>query len=256
MILIDTHTHLYVEEFSNDIENVIRRAEAEGVQKFYLPAIDSSETANMLAIEEKFPGKCFPMTGLHPCSVKENYKEELAKVEAMLQQRKFAAIGESGLDFYWDKTFTKEQYESLNIQAGWALQYDLPLVLHTRDAMQETIDVIKTYKGKGLRGIFHCFGGTVENAKEIIDQNFLLGIGGVVTYKNSGLAEVLNDIDLKHIVLETDSPYLTPVPFRGKRNESSYLKYIAQKLAEIKNVTIEEVAEQTTSNAENIFGNR
>ncbi len=256
MVLIDTHTHLYVEEFSNDIENVIRRAKAEGVQKFYLPAIDSSETANMLALEKEFPGKCFPMTGLHPCSVKENYKEELAKVETMLLQRKFSAIGESGLDFYWDKTFTKEQYESLNIQAGWALQYDLPLVLHTRDAMQEAIDVIKTYKGKGLRGIFHCFGGTVENAKEIIDQNFLLGIGGVVTYKNSGLAEVLKDIDLKHIVLETDSPYLTPVPFRGKRNESSYLKYIAQKLAEIKKVTVEEVAEQTTSNAENIFGNK
>ncbi len=253
MNLIDTHTHLYLNEFSEDIEDVIRRAEAEGVQKFYLPAIDSSETSNMLALEKKFPGRCFPMTGLHPCSVKENYKEELDKVERMLQERKFAAIGESGLDFYWDKTFTKEQYESLNIQAGWALQYDLPLVLHTRDAMQETIDVIKTYKGKGLRGIFHCFGGTVENAKEIIAQNFLLGIGGVITYKNSGLAEVLKDIDLKHIVLETDSPYLTPVPFRGKRNESSYLKYIAQKLAEIKNITVEEVAEQTTRNAENIF---
>ncbi|MEP7230770.1 MAG: TatD family hydrolase [Ginsengibacter sp.] len=256
MILVDTHTHLYVEEFSNDIEDVIRRAKAEGVQKFYLPAIDSFATANMLALEKKFPGKCFPMTGLHPCSVKENYKEELAKVENMLLQRKFSAIGESGLDFYWDKTFTKEQYESLNIQAGWALQYDLPLVLHTRDAMQETIDVIKTYKGRGLRGIFHCFGGTVENAKEIIDQNFLLGIGGVVTYKNSGLTEVLKDIDLKYIVLETDSPYLAPVPFRGKRNESSYLKFIAQKLAEIKKVTVEEVAEQTTSNAENIFGNK
>ncbi|MEP7253948.1 MAG: TatD family hydrolase [Ginsengibacter sp.] len=255
MKLIDTHTHLYLEEFKADIEDVIRRAENEGVQKFYLPAIDSSETANMLALEKKFPDKCMPMTGLHPCSVKENFREEIDKVEEMLRQRNFAAIGESGLDFYWDKTFTKEQYESLHIHAGWALQYGLPLVLHTRDAMQETIDVIKTYKTKGLRGIFHCFGGTLEHAKEIIDSNFLIGIGGVVTYKNSGLSDVLKEVDLKYIVLETDAPYLTPVPFRGKRNESSYLKYIAQKIADIKNIPVEEVAEQTTKNAEEIFKN-
>ena len=151
-----------------------------------------------------------------------------------MAERKFAAIGETGLDFYWDKTFIKEQYESLNMQAQWALQYNIPLVLHTRDAMQETIDVIKSYNGQGLTGIFHCFGGTLQNAKDIIDQNFYLGIGGVITYKNSGLAEIIKDIDLKYIVLETDAPYLTPVPYRGKRNESSYLKYIAQKIAGIK----------------------
>ena len=253
MKLIDTHTHLYLKEFNADIDEVIQRAEAEGVIKFFLPAIDSTETNAILDLEKKFPGKCMAMMGLHPCSVKENYKEELDKVSQMLQQRKFAGIGETGLDFYWDTSFVKEQYESLHIQAGWALKYNLPLILHTRNAMQETIDVIKSYNGKGLRGIFHCFGGTLQNANDIIDQGFFLGIGGVITYKNSGLAEIIKDIDLAHIVLETDAPYLTPLPFRGKRNESSYLKYIVQKIAEVKNITSEEVAIQTSINAENIF---
>lgn len=256
MKLIDTHTHLYLKEFAADIEAVIQRAEAEGVYKFYLPAIDSTETDAMLELEKKFPGKCMSMAGLHPCSVKKNYKEELIKVEQMLLQRKFASIGETGLDFYWDTSFMKEQYESLHMQAGWALQYNLPLVLHTRNAMQETIDVIKQYNGKGLKGIFHCFSGTLQNAKDIIDQGFFLGIGGVITYKNSGLAEVIKEVDMEHIVLETDAPYLTPVPFRGKRNESSYLKYIVQKIAEIKNISIEEVARQTTKNAEKIFAEK
>lgn len=252
--MIDTHTHLYVKEFSDDLIDVIKRAENEGVQKFYLPAIDSSEINAMFSLENQFPGKCIAMAGLHPCSVKEIFREELAIVEKLLSERKFAAIGETGLDFYWDKTFTKEQYESLQIQAEWALQYQIPLVLHTRDAMQETIDVIASYKGKGLKGIFHCFSGTLQNAKDIIDLGFLLGIGGVITYKNSGLAEIIKEIDLDYIVLETDAPYLTPVPFRGKRNESSYLKYIAQKIADIKNIFVEEVAEQTTKNAVKIFG--
>jgi len=253
MKMIDTHTHLYVEEFNADIDDIIARAEIEGVNKFFLPAIDSTETNAMFELEKKFPNKCIAMAGLHPCSVKENYKDELNKVGELLMQRSFAAIGETGLDFYWDQTFVKEQYESLNIQAEWALHYNIPLVLHTRNAMQETIDVIKSYNGKGLTGIYHCFGGTLQNAREIIDQNFLLGIGGVVTYKNSGLAAILKDIDLQYIVLETDAPYLSPVPFRGKRNESSYLKYIAQKIAEVKNISVEEVAEQTTKNAEKIF---
>jgi TatD DNase family protein len=253
MKLVDTHTHLYLKEFSGDIEAVIKRAKNENVTKFFLPAIDSGETAAMFALENKFPGECFPMAGLHPCSVKENYKNELALVEKLLSERKFAAVGEAGLDFYWDKTFIKEQYESLRTQAEWSIVYGLPLVLHTRDAMQETIDVIKEYNGRGLTGIFHCFGGTPENAKDIIVQNFYLGIGGVVTYKNSGLSEVVKEIDLKYIVLETDAPYLTPVPFRGKRNESSYLKYIAQKIADIKNISVGQVAEQTTANAEKIF---
>ena len=253
MKLIDTHTHLYVREFREDIDSVVERAINEGVEKFYLPAIDSSENDALLELEKKFPGKMYAMAGLHPCSVKENYKEELAAIEQQLSQREFAAIGETGLDFYWDTTFTKQQYESLHTQAEWAIQYKLPLVLHTRNAIQETIDVIKEYKETGLTGIFHCFSGTVSNAKEIIESGFLLGIGGVVTFKNSGLAEVIKDIDLKYLVLETDAPYLTPSPYRGKRNESGYLKYIVQKIAETKDLTVEEVAAQTTKNADDIF---
>ncbi|MEO8963021.1 MAG: TatD family hydrolase [Ginsengibacter sp.] len=253
MKLIDTHTHLYVREFKEDIEEVVERAISEGVENFYLPAIDSSGNNALLELEKKFPGKMYAMTGLHPCSVKENYKEELRAIEQQLSQREFAAIGETGLDFYWDTTFSKEQYESLHTQIECAIQYKIPLVLHTRNAMQEAIDVVKEYRGKELRGIFHCFSGTIENAKEIIDMGFLLGIGGVVTFKNSGLDEVVKNIDLKNIVLETDSPYLAPVPFRGKRNESSYLKYIVQRIAEIKGKTVEEVAVQTTKNANDIF---
>jgi TatD DNase family protein len=253
-MIVDTHCHLYLDEFKQDINEVIRRAEKEGVHKFYLPAIDSTETENIFLLEDKFPGKCIAMMGLHPCSVKENYMEELTIVKDWLGKRKFAAVGEIGLDFYWDKTFTAQQYEAFRMQVELSLQYKLPIVIHTRNAMQETIEVVKEFVPRGARGIFHCFGGTVENAKEIIDAGFYLGIGGVLTYKRSGLAEVLEKIDLKHMVLETDSPYLTPVPFRGKRNESSYLKYVIEKLALIKNVAVEEVASVTTANAENIFG--
>ncbi len=253
MKLIDTHTHLYVAEFKEDIGAVIQRAREEGVEKFFLPAIDSTETEAMLELERNYPETIFAMAGLHPCSVKENYKEELAKIEAQLELRQFAAIGETGLDFYWDTTFTDQQYESLHIQAKWAIKYDRPLVLHTRNAMQETIDVISSYKGENLRGIFHCFSGSVENAQDIINLGFLLGIGGVLTYKNSGMDKVIEEIDLKHLVLETDAPYLSPVPFRGKRNEPAYLKHIAAKLAGIKQTSPEEVARITTENAARIF---
>jgi len=253
MTLIDTHTHLYVKEFDTDIDEVIQRANAEGVKKFYLPAIDSAENDSLLALEKKYPESIFAMAGLHPCSVNENLKEELKQIEKQLSQREFAAIGETGLDFYWDTSFKDQQYESLRTHIEWAIHYRRPLVLHTRNAMEETIEVIKSYGNKNLFGIFHCFGGTLQNAKDIIDLGFLLGIGGVITYKNSGLSEVLKEIDLKHLVLETDSPYLTPIPFRGKRNESSYLKYVAQKLADVKQITFEEVAAQTTKNAENVF---
>jgi len=252
--MVDTHCHLYLDEFKMDINAVIERAATEGVNKFYLPGIDSAEIENILLLEEKFPGKCIAMMGLHPCSVKENYAEELNIVKDWLAKRKFAAVGEIGLDFYWDKTFTVQQYEAFRMQIELALQYDLPIVIHTRNAMQETIDVVKEYRSKGVRGIFHCFGGTIENAKDIIDLGFYLGIGGVLTYKKSGLAEVLEKIGLEFLVLETDAPFLTPVPFRGKRNESSYLKYIAEKLALIKNIPVEEVALVTTANAEKIFG--
>jgi TatD DNase family protein len=253
-MIIDTHCHLYLDEFKNDITGVIERAAAEGINKFYLPAIDSAEIENMLLLEEKFPGKCFAMMGLHPCSVKKNYLDELSVVKNWLEERKFSAIGEIGLDFYWDKTFSNQQYEAFRTQIELSIQYHLPIVIHCRDAMRETIDVVKEYTAGGVRGIFHCFGGTAENAAEIIAAGFYLGIGGVVTYKKSGLADVLADIDLKHIVLETDSPYLTPVPFRGKRNESSYLKYVVAKLAAIKNVSAAEVAAITTANAQKIFG--
>jgi TatD DNase family protein len=224
-----------------------------GIERFYLPSIDSTEHERLFTLENKYSGKCFAMMGLHPCSVKENYKYELALVKDWLQKRKFAAVGEIGLDFYWDKTFIDQQYESFHQQIEWALQFNLPIVIHTRNAVQETIDVVKKYAGKGLHGIFHCFSGSNQNALDIIDAGFLLGIGGVVTYKNAGVAEAIKKIDLTHIVLETDSPYLTPVPFRGKRNESSYIKYVVQRLSEIKNISIEEVARITTANAEKIF---
>lgn len=253
MELIDTHCHLYSDEFSDDIAAVISRAAAAGVQQFYLPAIDSTAHKSMLQLEEIFPGKCIAMMGLHPCYVKSNYADELKMVEDWLAKRKFTAVGEIGLDFYWDKTFVNEQYIAFRKQIEWALHYKLPIVIHTRNAMPEAIAVVKEYAGKGLTGIFHCFGGTYEEAASIIDMGFYLGIGGVVTYKNTTLATVLGKIDIKHIVLETDAPYLTPVPFRGKRNESSYLKYVAEKIAAIKNRSTDEIAAATTANAKNIF---
>jgi len=254
MILIDTHCHLYSKEFESDIDEVINRAESIGVKQFYLPAIDSESLSAMLQLEEKYPGKCIAMMGLHPCSVKEDYKDELSIVESYLQKRKFAAVGEIGLDFYWDTTFSSQQYEAFRLQIEWALQYHLPIVIHTRNAMQETINVVNEYKGKGLTGIFHCFSGNYENAKEIIDAGFFLGIGGVITYKNSGLAEVVEKIGLNYLVLETDAPYLTPVPFRGKKNESSYLQYIVQKIVDTTAASPENVAAITTANAQKIFG--
>jgi TatD DNase family protein len=253
MRIIDTHAHLYSEEFKDDIDLVMERAEKAGVSTVYLPAIDSSETESMLALEEKFPGRCIAMMGLHPCYVKENVADELAHVKRWLDKRNFVAVGEIGLDFYWDKTFTEQQYEAFDTQMQWALELNLPIVIHTRNAMQETINRVKPFAQKGLKGIFHCFSGSAESAKQIIDLGFLLGIGGVITYKNAGLPEVLEAVGLEHLVLETDAPYLTPVPFRGKRNESSYLSYIISKLAAIKNVSESEVATITTANAETVF---
>ena len=251
--IIDTHCHLYTEDFDNDIATVIRRAQDAGVQQFYLPNVDSASISRMLKLETDFPGVCIPMMGLHPCSVKEDYKQELAIVENWLQQRWFAAVGEIGLDFYWDKTFTDQQYEAFHRQIEWAKQYNLPIVIHTREAMKQCIDVVKQHKDEKLRGIFHCFGGTVDEAKQIIELGFYLGIGGVLTYKKTRLKETLKEIDIKNMVLETDSPYLTPVPFRGRRNESAYLEYVMEALAEVKNMTVEEVAAVTTANANLVF---
>ena len=253
MTIIDTHAHLYSEEFQVDIDLVMNRAQKAGVSKMYLPAIDSSETESMMALEQKYPGVCIAMMGLHPCYVKENVALELEHVRSWLDKRDFVAIGEIGLDFYWDKTFTHQQYEAFDIQMQWALELNRPIVIHTRNAMQETINRVKPFAQKGLKGIFHCFSGSAESAKQIIDLGFLLGIGGVITYKNAGLPEVLENVSLEHIVLETDAPYLTPVPFRGKRNESSYLSFIITKLAEVKGISEEEVARITTLNAEMIF---
>ena len=254
MIIIDTHCHLYSEEFEGDIAEVIKRAKYEGVKKFFLPAIDSSCLEGMLGLEKKYPSECFAMMGLHPCYVKENFEEELALVKNQLAARHFVAVGEIGLDYYWDKTFVEQQQQAFELQMQWALDYQLPIVIHTRNAMQETINMVKPFAAKGLTGIFHCFSGSYESAKQIVDMGFLLGIGGVVTYKNSGLPQALEQIGAENLVLETDAPYLTPIPFRGKRNESSYLKYIIEKLAEIKKLSIEEMAAITTANAERIFG--
>ena len=254
MQLVDTHCHLYAEEFEIDLDAVLQRAFSEGVGKFYLPGIDSASIASMLTLENKFPGKCIAMMGLHPCYVKENFQQELTIVKDWLDKRHFAAVGEIGLDYYWDKTFAAEQVLAFRSQIEWSIDLGLPIVIHTRNAMQQTVDIVKEYAPKGLRGIFHCFSGSYETACEIIDAGFYLGIGGVVTYKNSGLVDVLSKIDLKHLVLETDAPYLTPVPFRGKRNESSYLKYVVEKLAAIKNCPVEMVATITSANAEKIFG--
>lgn len=253
MQLIDTHTHLYLPEFANDVNKVIERAITAGVQSFYLPAINNNHITEMLALEQAYPKHCFAMIGIHPCAINHHYKETLKTTAQWLQQKKFVAIGEVGLDFYWDKTYTTQQYEAFHTQIEWAIQYNIPIILHSRNATHQTINILKQYTKKGIRGIFHCFGGSVQEAEHIIECGFLLGIGGIVTYKNAGLAQVVQQIPLQHIVLETDAPYLTPTPFRGKRNESSYLIHIAEKIAHIKNTTIQNIATITTTNAQQVF---
>lgn len=254
MTLIDTHCHLYAEEFDADRDQMIERARAAGVSRFYLPAIDSEAIPGMLSLEAQYPGVCMAMMGLHPCYVKANYREELAIAEEWLNKRPFVAIGEIGLDFYWDKTFVSEQQEAFAIQMQWALDRNLPIVIHTRKAMSETLKAVKPFAAKGLRGIFHCFSGNAIEAKQVTDLGFYLGIGGVVTYKNSGLPEALANIGTEWLVLETDAPYLSPVPYRGKRNESTYLANIVDRLAEVKKLPVEELAAITTANAQKIFG--
>ena len=252
MHFIDTHCHLYLPEFDNDLETVMDRAQNEGIEKFYMPAIDHRETDRLLKTESAYPEKCFAMMGLHPCSVKENYEEELRLVEDWFEKRRFAAVGEIGLDYYWDLTFKKEQIISFQKQIELAIRKNRPIVIHSRESLDDCIDIVKSFQGK-VRGIFHCFGGTMDQAKAIIDLGLYLGIGGVLTYKKSGLDLVMKEISLDHVVLETDAPYLSPVPFRGKRNESSYLIHVANKLAEIKQIDIAEVADITTKNAMHVF---
>lgn len=253
MQLIDTHTHLYVQQFENDQSDTIERAIAANVEKFYLPAIDSETHETMLALEAKYPDRCLAMMGLHPCSVNADYEKELKIVEEWIGKRHFCAIGEIGIDLHWDTTFFEQQKDAFKRQINWAKDLDIPIVIHSRKSTWEVIEILRSEKGPKLRGIFHCFGGSVEEASAIIDCGFHLGIGGVLTFKKAGLDKTMEKVDLAHVVLETDSPYLAPSPYRGKRNESAYIKLIAQKLAEIKGVELAEIARITSENAKNIF---
>lgn len=253
MRIIDTHAHLYAEEFNEDRREMIQRALDAGVSQMYLPNIDSTSIEGMLALETDYPGQCLAMMGLHPCYVKDNYLEELATVKSWLEKRSFPAIGEIGIDLYWDKTHVREQEEAFLTQVEWAKEYDLPIVIHSRESMDLILDLLQPIRHERLRGIFHCFSGSVQQAEAAIAMGFLLGIGGVLTFKKSGLDAVLAHIDLQHLVLETDAPYLAPAPFRGKRNESAYLTKVCEKLAEVKGVPMDEVAEITSTNAVNLF---
>jgi TatD DNase family protein len=252
--MIDTHCHIYLKEFDADRAEMIQRGKTAGVSKFLLPAIDSETHISMLQLEDEFPGQCIAMMGLHPCSVKEGFEEELKIVRQYLEKKKFIAIGEIGLDFYWDLSFKEQQLEAFNRQMDWALEFDIPIVIHSRNSIDECIEAVAKKQNGKLKGVFHCFGGSAGQAHKIIDLGFYLGIGGVVTFKKSGLDTVVKDINMKHILLETDAPYLAPVPYRGKRNECSYLKLIGEKIAGIKNLSLAEVDSITTKNAETLFG--
>jgi len=249
--IIDTHCHLYLEEFEADLPEVMLRAEQEGVTRIYLPSLDSTHLQAMWDLENRYPGKCISMIGIHPCYVKGNYEAELGIMKKALNDRSFAAVGEIGLDYYWSREFDNYQMIAFIEQVKIAKQNGLPVVIHSRNSMDETIKVLQEHQPKG---IFHCFSGNLQNARDIIECGMVLGIGGVVTYKNAGLDKVIADVPLDKIVLETDAPYLTPVPFRGKRNESSYLKYVVARIAAVKNISEEEVAAVTTANAIKIFG--
>ena len=252
--MIDTHSHIYSEEFDADRDEVIQRAKEAGVTKIVLPNVDAQSLPRMLELEAQYPDYCYAAVGLHPESVKENYQIELDIIREELERRKYLAVGEIGIDLYWDKTYQTEQIRAFQTQVEWAIEFNLPVIIHVRNSHNETIQALKPYSGKGLKGIFHCFGGTPEEATEIFSLgDFKLGIGGVVTFKNSGLAATLMHIPLEKLVLETDSPYLTPVPFRGKRNESSYLRYVAARLSEIYAVPQDEVNRITTESANSVF---
>ncbi|TDS19149.1 TatD DNase family protein [Maribacter caenipelagi] len=254
MIITDTHTHLYSEAFDGDRKEAIQKAIDLGIERFFIPAIDSTYTGSMLALEKEFPGHMFLMTGLHPTHVKENFEEELAHVEEMLDKHTYYAIGEIGIDLYWEKKYLKEQQIAFRKQIQIAKKHKLPIVIHCRDAFDEVFEILEEEKGDDLRGIFHCFTGTKEQAEKAISYNMKLGIGGVVTFKNGKIDTFLNEIDLQHIVLETDSPYLAPTPYRGKRNESAYIVNVLEKLADIHSVPNEQIALETTKNSKEVFG--
>lgn len=253
-MITDTHTHLYSEQFDTDRKAMMERAFDAGIFRFFIPAIDSSYTKRMLDLETEYAEYIFLMMGLHPTSVKENYKEELAHVKEWIDQRNFYAIGEIGIDLYWDKSFLKEQQEAFRTQIQWAKEKKLPIVIHCREAFDEIFEILESEKDPDLFGIFHCFTGTLEQAKKAISYNMKLGIGGVATFKNGKINRFLNEIDIKHIVLETDAPYLAPTPYRGKRNESSYIAEVIHTLVDIYNLNFEEISKITTQNSKDIFG--
>ena len=255
MIFTDTHTHLYSKEFESDRNVLIQKAIDKGVTRLFMPNVDSESIPGMFQVEKKFPFNCFAMMGLHPCSVNSAYQHELQVVEYWLSKRKFVAIGEIGIDLYWDKTFFEQQQDAFRTQILLAKKYELPYVIHSRSSFNETMEIVNEFEADKIKAIFHCFSGNVEQAEQVISLgSFKLGIGGVVSFKNSGLDKVVEAIDLKHIVLETDAPYLAPMPYRGKRNEPDYLLLVAQKIADIKKISIEEVAEITTQNSKDVFG--
>ena len=253
MEFIDTHSHLYIQDFDKDRSTVIAESLQTGVNRILLPNIDLDSMQPMLDVCKAYPAVCFPMIGLHPCDVKADYKDVLEQIFNQFDNYKFIAVGEVGIDLYWDTTFLEEQKEALRIQIRFALEHDLPIIIHKRQSYYETMEVLDEFSDEKLKGIFHCYSGSLDHAHAVIEKGFLLGIGGTITYKSSNLDKILPDIPLEKIVLETDSPYLTPVPHRGTRNKSSYIPIIAQKLAEIKQTTIEEVAVQTTKNATELF---
>ncbi len=254
MIFTDTHTHLYSKEFENESTQLIEKAIKNGVSRLFIPNIDLQSIQPMLDLVWQFPENCFPMMGLHPCSVAENVEEQLFQIQKWFKKRKFYAVGEIGLDFYWSLDLKEQQIMAFKKQCLWAIQQDLPINIHARNATPDVISILQEMKHPKLRGIFHCFSGNAVEAKQIVEIGFYLGIGGVLTFKNAGLSEAIADIDLQNIVLETDAPYLAPVPFRGKRNESFYVIEVAKKLAELKQVSLKNVADITTENSKIIFG--
>ena len=253
MEIIDTHTHLYLKQFNNDVDQVITKAIDHNITKLVFPSIDSSHMEKMYELKNRYPKNIFLMTGLHPVYVKDNYKDELDQVLKSLIDHDFVAVGEIGIDLYWDKTFLKQQQDAFEFQIELALENKLPIVIHCREGFDEIFEILEKFKSKKMTGIFHCFTGTLDQANKSVQMGFKLGIGGVVTFKNGGIDKLIKDIDLKNIVLETDSPYLAPVPFRGKRNESFYITYVLKKISEIYNISEKEVAEITTKNSKKIF---
>lgn len=254
MAIIDTHAHIYSKQFAKDESEMIKRAKAVGVSAVFLPNIDVESIEPMMRLTETYPNYCYALMGLHPCSVKEDYEEVLQQMKPLFAKHKFYGVGETGLDYHWDLTFKEQQKAALREQINWAIEFELPLILHTRKSFENTYQIVHEYKCEQLKGIFHCFGGSATDAEKVIDMGFYIGLGGVVTFKNSNLNETIEASPLNKILIETDSPYLCPEPYRGKRNEPSNTKYVVKKIAEIKNISIQEVEDTTTAAAKLIYG--